>query len=353
MMSRSFMIYRKAANGALTLEGANLPEGRLTENGVRWHVKDHLGSVRAVVDGATGNLLAVTDYEAYGEDTANATASSYVSPTPSGEILRDGFTGKEDQSPDFGTAYTDFGARQYSPALRRWLVPDPLSEKYYDVSPYAYCAGDPVNLVDVDGNNWYSYMNSEGEIQYKYIEGQMSDKEMLEGGYTDLGYTFSTEDNYYSLYGQVISKNDIMAQVYTNIDNLLISYFTNPIDSDGMLKKTNMHLLSNESMISFSYKGKSFSSIKGITSGSPNVGDGSIYYNVPKDNASSYITNFPDKERTFPSFTRKFVGYWLTASNGKGAYEGFQVLQVKFNHENASNFIKASNRLFKKNLKMR
>lgn len=54
-MSRSFMIYRKAANGALTLEGANLPEGRLTENGVRWHVKDHLGSVRAVVDGATGN----------------------------------------------------------------------------------------------------------------------------------------------------------------------------------------------------------------------------------------------------------------------------------------------------------
>ena len=158
MMSRSFMIYRKAANGALTLEGANLPEGRLTENGVRWHVKDHLGSVRAVVDGATGNLLAVTDYEAYGEDTANATASSYVSPTPSGETLRDGFTGKEDQSPDFGTAYTDFGARQYSPALRRWLVPDPLSEKYYGVSPYAYCAGDPVNLVDPDGRvifPWY------------------------------------------------------------------------------------------------------------------------------------------------------------------------------------------------------
>ena len=47
--------------------------------------------------------------------------------------------------------YTDFGARHYSPALRRWLVPDPMSEKYYDVSPYAYCAGDPVNMVDVDG----------------------------------------------------------------------------------------------------------------------------------------------------------------------------------------------------------
>ena len=77
-----------------------------------------------------------------------------------GEKFREHFTGKEDQNPDFGTAYTDFGARQYSPALRRWLVPDPLSEKYYGVSPYAYCAGDPVNLVDVDGENtgdYYSY----------------------------------------------------------------------------------------------------------------------------------------------------------------------------------------------------
>ena len=28
---------------------------------------------------------------------------------------------------------------------------DPLAEKYYHLSPYAYCAGDPVNLVDPDG----------------------------------------------------------------------------------------------------------------------------------------------------------------------------------------------------------
>ena len=33
----------------------------------------------------------------------------------------------------------DFDARHYSPALTRWLTPDPLSEKYYGISPYAYC----------------------------------------------------------------------------------------------------------------------------------------------------------------------------------------------------------------------
>ena len=34
-------------------------------------------------------------------------------------------------------------------------MPDPLGEKYYDVSPYAYCAGNPVNLVDPEGEKIY------------------------------------------------------------------------------------------------------------------------------------------------------------------------------------------------------
>ena len=33
----------------------------------------------------------------------------------------------------------------------RFLSMDPLAEKYYHLSPYAYCAGDPVNFVDPDG----------------------------------------------------------------------------------------------------------------------------------------------------------------------------------------------------------
>ena len=52
-----------------------------------------------------------------------------------------------------GRPYLDFGARLYDPRTAAWLAPDPLSEKYYPVSPYAYCAGNPVNLVDPDGKN--------------------------------------------------------------------------------------------------------------------------------------------------------------------------------------------------------
>ena len=113
------------------------------------YVTDYLGSVRAVVDGRTGELYKAVDYSAYGEETVVEAAS-----VSGGLTLRDGYTGKENQHPDFGTSYTDFGARQYHPTLHRWMTPDPLSEKYYGISPYAFCNNDPVNFVDLDGMDW-------------------------------------------------------------------------------------------------------------------------------------------------------------------------------------------------------
>ena len=45
----------------------------------------------------------------------------------------------------------DYGARQYNPVTARWDRVDPLCEKYYGVSPYAYCGGNPVMHIDPDG----------------------------------------------------------------------------------------------------------------------------------------------------------------------------------------------------------
>ena len=46
----------------------------------------------------------------------------------------------------------DYGARQYNPVTARCDRVDPLSEKYYAISPYAYCENNPVNTIDPDGN---------------------------------------------------------------------------------------------------------------------------------------------------------------------------------------------------------
>ncbi|MDE6152429.1 MAG: hypothetical protein K2G12_10665, partial [Prevotella sp.] len=50
-----------------------------------------------------------------------------------------------------GLDWYDYGARNYDPVILQWDRPDPLAEKYYPVSPYVYCMGNPVNAIDPDG----------------------------------------------------------------------------------------------------------------------------------------------------------------------------------------------------------
>ena len=61
------------------------------------------------------------------------------------------YNSKEEQF-NFGTPYIDYGARQYDPILGRWFAQDPLSEKYYGISPYAFCNNNSVKNIDSDGN---------------------------------------------------------------------------------------------------------------------------------------------------------------------------------------------------------
>ena len=47
---------------------------------------------------------------------------------------------------------SDFGARWYDVAgVPMWTSVDPLTEKYYHDSPYAFCHNHPINRIDIDG----------------------------------------------------------------------------------------------------------------------------------------------------------------------------------------------------------
>ena len=58
------------------------------------------------------------------------------------------FSAKEKDS-ETGLSY--FGSRYYSSDLSIWLSVDPMSAKYASLSPYTYCADNPVRCVDPNG----------------------------------------------------------------------------------------------------------------------------------------------------------------------------------------------------------
>ena len=75
------------------------------------------------------------------------------------------FSAKEKDS-ETGLSY--FGSRYYSSDLSIWLSVDPMSDKYPSLSPYTYCADNPVKLVDPNGEEWYvnesGYVRQVGDI---------------------------------------------------------------------------------------------------------------------------------------------------------------------------------------------
>ena len=100
-------------------------------------VADHLGSVRLVVNASTGVVSQRIEYDTWG---------NVVSDTNPG-FQPFGFAGG---LYDQDTKLVRFGARDYDPAVGRWITKDPIQ---FDggINLYAYAGNDPVNLVDQTG----------------------------------------------------------------------------------------------------------------------------------------------------------------------------------------------------------
>jgi RHS repeat-associated protein len=101
-------------------------------------VQDQWGSVRAVVDVDSGDVVQRLDYD------------------PFGRVLRDtnpGFQpfGYGGGLYDHVTGLVRFGVRHYDAELGRWTTPDPTGFSGDDTNLYAYVLGDPVNGIDPGG----------------------------------------------------------------------------------------------------------------------------------------------------------------------------------------------------------
>ena len=133
-------IYRAGSLKRVLVDG-----GYITlSGGTKYHyyLKDHLGNNRMVVR-ADGTVEQVTHYYPYGGLTGESTG---------GDAQPYKYNGKELDRTN-GLDLYDYGARHMDAALGRFTTMDPLCEKYYSVSPYAYCGGNPVNCIDPDGRD--------------------------------------------------------------------------------------------------------------------------------------------------------------------------------------------------------
>ena len=71
-----------------------------------------------------------------------------------GDVQRYKYNGKE-LNRMHGLDWYDYGARHYDAAIVSWPTMDPLAEKYYSISPYAYCHNNPIRSIDINGKADY------------------------------------------------------------------------------------------------------------------------------------------------------------------------------------------------------
>ena len=126
----------------LDLVQAVTDEGTIQSAGVNYFIRDHLGSVRTVID-HTGKIVERNDYYPFGGRHENASL-------PLTGVNRYKFGGKETLEP-VSLDMLDFGARFYDPRIARWNTQDPLAEQNPSVSLYAYCSNNPISRIDPDG----------------------------------------------------------------------------------------------------------------------------------------------------------------------------------------------------------
>ena len=132
-------------------------------DGISYHYydRDHQGNIRAVVN-SDGTVEQIMNYYPFGAPFSDGTAMN-----PNLQPYK--YNGKEFEAMHGRHAY-DYGARFYDPLLPTWDRMDPLCEKYYHVSPYAYCANDPVNRIDLFGLRDYDMDELDDEEKWKQFD---------------------------------------------------------------------------------------------------------------------------------------------------------------------------------------
>lgn len=186
------------------------PEGYVEyNNGTFTYIyqyKDHLGNVRLSyknVGTTTPSLQIVEESSYYPFGLKQKVAGEILNQTG----YKYKYNGKELQD-ELGLNFYDYGARNYDPALGRWMNIDPLAEQMRRHSPYNYAFNNPVYFIDPDGmapNDWINYTGQNGQQQIVYNSSVKTVAEAEAAGYKNVKQVFEAGIGRSEKTGEVVS----------------------------------------------------------------------------------------------------------------------------------------------------
>ena len=123
------------------LERVDNPYGYWADGSFHYHITDYQGNIRAVID-EDGTLEEVNNYYPYGGLMGAGVMGVQPYKYGAKELDREN-----------GLDLYDSKARFYDSMIGRTISQDPLAEKYSGVSPYLWCAGNPIRNIDEGGDS--------------------------------------------------------------------------------------------------------------------------------------------------------------------------------------------------------
>ena len=156
------IVYNVDTNDVFGIKFVHNPEGYIRYNNMNEHyhfyyIKDLLGNIREtykIPNAGTKECVQRMQYYPSGLPwVESAGASEHPYKYNSKEFVE-----------MHGLDEYDSKARWYYPAICRTTTMDPLAEKYYSISPYAWCGNNPIRFVDPEGKDVYHYNHNTGEF---------------------------------------------------------------------------------------------------------------------------------------------------------------------------------------------
>ncbi len=153
--------------------------------------------------------------------------------------LRDAFEAtwrKKELDKMHGLDLYDSSARYYDHVLGRFHQVDPLAEKYYAWSPYAYCMGNPINKIDLYGDSAVVLIDHSGA----FFLGHMAILIQKESGQWEY-YSKNGRDKKTDLGGQKFSSPAVFLKSHNYDEGFVIPMTTDEDNKarEGMLDALN------------------------------------------------------------------------------------------------------------------